>query len=167
MIGAMLPMMFSCEKKQEEQVLGPAALAIQGAGEEIQKYTVDDRLTSVTVDLQVEAKDITGSVLSVGLKVDLSLVDSYNEANSSDYLPLPVDAFEMSASSVILPQYNTVSSTIQLTVDGNKIAENGIYLLPVTFDKVEGEGNTNREEFSGRSACQGIHDIFCTSILSG
>ena len=142
MIGAMLPMMFSCEKKQEEQVLGPAALAIQGAGEEIQKYTVDDRLTSVTVDLQVEAEEITGSVLSVGLKVDLSLVDSYNEANSSDYLPLPVDAFEMSASSVILPQYNTVSSTIQLTVDGNKIAENGIYLLPVTFDKVEGEGNT-------------------------
>lgn len=142
MLGTMLPMMFSCGEKQEEQVLGPAALAIQGAGGEMLKYTVDDRLTSVTIDLRVEAEEITGSVLSVGLMVDLSLVDSYNDANSSDYLPLPADAFEMSASSVILPQYNTVSSTVQLTVDGNQIAENGTYLLPVTFDKVEGEENT-------------------------
>ncbi|MBO8483570.1 MAG: DUF1735 domain-containing protein [Bacteroidetes bacterium] len=142
-IATFLPFLSSCEEKQEEQQIeGPASLVIQGAADGLDTYTVTDKLPNVTVDLRAEATEISGNVLSISFKVDLALVEAYNAANSTEYLAMPAEAFNMTSQTVILPRYNEVSSTAQISVDGNKIPENGQYLLPVTFDKVEGEEGT-------------------------
>lgn len=146
MFGAMIPLMFACEEKQEEQVVGPASLAIQGAGAEAVNYTLTDQSPSVTVSVRAEAARISGNVLSIGFKVDLSMVEAYNQAHGTDYQSLPAEAFEMTVPSVILPRYNTVSSTSELRVNGPDIPENGTYVLPVTFDSIEGEENFTIEE---------------------
>lgn len=146
-MGVMLPVLFSCSENNDgQQTSGPATLAIQGTGENPESFTLTNVLTSTTIGIKVEATEITGNMLSVSLKVDLALVDAYNTENSTDYLPLPVEAFEWTKSSVIFPQYNTVSSTAELLVDASKIAENGEYLLPVTIEKIDGEDGTLVEE---------------------
>ena len=145
MAGAILPLLFSCNKGNEENSGidgGPAVIAIQGAGDGLMECELTDTKTSTTIDLRIEATTATPNMLSIGLKVDLTLVGAYNEANETDYEALPADAFDLKSSSVILPQYNKVSSTGQITIDGAYIPGNGDYLLPVAIDKIEGEDNT-------------------------
>ena len=106
-IATFLPFLSSCEEKQEEQQIeGPASLVIQGAADGLDTYTVTDKLPNVTVDLRAEATEISGNVLSISFKVDLSLVEAYNAANSTEYLAMPAEAFNMTSQTVILPRYN-------------------------------------------------------------
>ena len=68
-MGVMLPVLFSCSENNDgQQTSGPATLAIQGAGENPESFTLTNVLTSTTIGIKVEATEITGNMLSVSLK---------------------------------------------------------------------------------------------------
>ena len=133
-----IPVLFSCSDRNGQEPAGPAVLAMQNAGE-VPVVTLTDIMPSSRLEVRVEAARITENVLNVSLRADISLVPDYNEANGTDYQALPTDAFELTKPTVLLPRYNTVSSTAEITVTGNDIPENGTYLLPVVIDRIEKE----------------------------
>ena len=140
-----IPVLFSCSDRNGQEPAGPAVLAMQNAGE-VPVVTLTDIMPSSRLEVRVEAARITENVLNVSLRADISLVPDYNEANGTDYQALPTDAFELTKPTVLLPRYNTVSSTAEITVTGNDIPENGTYLLPVVIDRIEGEEGASVEE---------------------
>lgn len=142
---SVIPVLLSCSDRNGQEPAGPAVLAMQNAGE-VPVVTLTDIMPSSRLEVRVEAARITENVLNVSLRADISLVPDYNEANGTDYQALPTDAFELTKPTVLLPRYNTVSSTAEITVTGNDIPENGTYLLPVVIDRIEGEEGAGVEE---------------------
>lgn len=117
-----------------------AVLYIQNATDNPQMIELLEPQT-LTVDLRACASTVSGSTLNISFKIDPAYVDVYNEAHGTDYKILPPEAYDMSASGVILPRYNEVSSTSVITLKSEGMGEDGPYILPVVFGQIKGSDN--------------------------
>lgn len=115
-----------------------AVLYIQNAGEESEMIELLEPQT-YNVDMRVCASTVPGSLLNVSFEVAPSFVDAYNEAHGTGYGMLPGEAYDMTASEVMLPKYNQVSSTASITLKSEGMDEEGPYILPVVIGDVKGD----------------------------
>ena len=116
---------------------GPAVLAIQNAGAEPLQISLLEPKTQ-TIDIRAVARSVSAENLTVTFKVDRTLVDAYNKAHDTSYELVPAEAYEFSKKEVILPRYNEVSSTAQVTLSSEKMPDGEQYLLPITIDRIKG-----------------------------
>ena len=89
--------------------------------------------------VKAEAAAISDGVLTLSVHADLSKVAAYNREHGTSFEPVPGDAYELSSHQLLLPRYNTVSSTLQLTLRSQSRPEDGATcLLPLCIDQIEG-----------------------------
>lgn len=117
---------------------GPAVLAIQNAGSEPMVVSLLEP-KSQTVDIRAVAHAVSAENLSVSFKVDRTLVEAYNQAHGTAYKIVPAEAYEFTKTEVILPRYNDVSSTAQVTLLSERMPDPEPYLLPVVIDQIKGD----------------------------
>ena len=117
---------------------GPAVLAIQNAGAEPLQISLLEPKTQ-TIDIRAVARSVSAENLTVTFKVDRTLVDAYNKAHDTSYELVPAEAYEFSKKEVILPRYNEVSSTAQVTLNSEKMPDGEQYLLPITIEQIKGD----------------------------
>lgn len=132
----------SCEEKQQvTQLTEPARLAMQNAGGEPESIELYDSGTTstATAEFRVVAEIISGNTINVTFRADPTKVDEYNEENGTDYEMAPAECYDLSAANVMLPRYNTVSSTAKVTVSTDGIPDAQTYLLPIVIDTIEGD----------------------------
>lgn len=144
LFACMTFMPLSCEQKLETPELPvPAVLAMQDSDAEPKRIELYDSGTTSTasVEFRVVAEAISGSTLNVTFKSDASKVDAFNQANGTDYMMAPAECFDLTEAKVMLPRYNTVSSTARVSVSTNGIPDSQTYILPITIARIEGDEN--------------------------
>ena len=142
-------MLLSCEEKQQvTQLTEPARIAMQDAGGEPKSIELYDSGTTstATAEFRVVAELISGNTINVTFKADPTKVDEYNAENGTDYEMAPAECYDLSAATVMLPRYNTVSSTAKVTVSTDGIPDAQTYLLPIVIDRIEGDDAARIDE---------------------
>ena len=137
--AALLVALAGCKDDDKGSGLnGPAILSIQNAGTEPFEVTLLEP-KSQTIDIRAVAQSISAENVIVTFKVDRTLVEAYNKAHGTSYEIVPAEAYEFSKKEVILPRYNEVSSTAQVTLSSEKMPDANPYLLPITIDEIKGD----------------------------
>ena len=92
------------------------------------------------VSLNVKAREEIGGAtnLTFNLKVDPSLVEAYNSANGTDYLPVPAEAYSFEKPSVIVMRYGLNSTTTKVTLVAKGIEAGKTYVLPISIEDATG-----------------------------
>lgn len=94
--------------------------------------------------INVTASAIADEMLSLTVAVDPSRVAAFNKAHGTSLDAVPGDAFELSSSTLMLPRYNKVSTTMQLTLKSSAMPEDGtLRVLALSITKIEGKDNIN------------------------
>ncbi|MDR1102723.1 MAG: DUF1735 domain-containing protein [Tannerella sp.] len=84
--------------------------------------------------------------ISAVIEADLSLVDAFNAANRTGYLPLPAETYQLDRSTLQIDNGKNISDMAQLTIRMNIINLSNDYLLPVTVKSVSGGSLPLNEE---------------------
>ena len=92
-----------------------------------------------TLSIRAEAEQISGSYITVVFKTDPELVETYNAAHGTSYKLCPSEAYEFSTTEVMLPRYNTLSSTMKVELFSERMPDEEPYLLPITIDSIKGD----------------------------
>lgn len=139
-ICALALSLISCEKEYDyrkvTKIDAPAEvyLNIEGADEVISLMA--PKTSSLTITLK--ANSIADEFLSCTIAADFSKVAEYNNNHGTSYPAVPAEAYEISASKLLLPRYNTTSSTSQLVLKSSYMPEDGaVYVLPISINKIE------------------------------
>ena len=92
------------------------------------------------VSINVKAREEIGGAtnLTFNLKVDPSLVEAYNSANGTDYLPVPAEAYSFEKPSVIVMRYGLNSTTTKVTLVAKGIEAGKTYVLPISIEDATG-----------------------------
>lgn len=94
--------------------------------------------------INVTASAIADEMLSLTVAADPSRVAAFNKAHGTSLDAVPGDAFELSSSTLMLPRYNKVSTTMQLTLKSSAMPEDGtLRVLALSITKIEGKDNIN------------------------
>ena len=126
-------------KDDEGLTLGqPALLSIQDATADAEVITVESPKKQ-TLDIRVEAEQISGNYITVVFKTAPELVGTYNAAQGTSYKLCPSEAYEFSTTEVMLPRYNTLSSTMKVELFSERMPDEEPYLLPITIDSIKGD----------------------------
>ena len=126
-------------KDDEGPTLGqPALLSIQDATADAEVITVESPKKQ-TLDIRVEAEQISGNYITVVFKTAPELVGTYNAAHGTSYKLCPSEAYEFSTTEVMLPRYNTLSSTMKVELFSERMPDEEPYLLPITIDSIKGD----------------------------
>lgn len=99
------------------------------------------------VNLNVKTRELTGGEanLTFTLKVDMEKVATYNAENQTEYVAMPTEAYTLNKAEIMVPRFNTGSTTVKVTVKAKGIEAGKIYILPVSIDTVKG-GNYKLDE---------------------
>lgn len=116
----------------------PALLSIQDATADAEVITVESPKKQ-TLDIRVEAEQISGNYITVVFKTAPELVGTYNAAHGTSYKLCPSEAYEFSTPEVMLPRYNTLSSTMKVELFSERMPDEEPYLLPITIDSIKGD----------------------------
>lgn len=139
MSGALL---VACESEPETpQLDSPAIIAMQDAGKEPQKVELYDSGTDSesSVQFRVVAESISAYTLDITFKADPSKVEEFNAKNGTEYVMAPGASYDLSDAKVMLPRYNTVSSTARVSISTKGIPDSKEYILPIVIDEVSGD----------------------------
>ena len=95
---------------------------------------------SKSYTLTARASALADELLTITIKADPQKVHDYNNAHGTSFEIVPAEACQFSTDQLLLPRYNTVSSTSQLTLKSEKMPEDGlVHILPVTISKIVGD----------------------------
>ena len=99
------------------------------------------------VNLNVKTRELTGGEanLTFTLKVDMEKVAAYNAENETEYVAMPTEAYSLNKTEIMVPRFNTGSTTVKVTVKAKGLEEGKIYILPISIDTVTG-GNYKLDE---------------------
>lgn len=99
------------------------------------------------VNLNVKTRELTGGEanLTFTLKVDMEKVETYNAENQTEYVAMPTEAYTLNKAEIMVPRFNTGSTTVKVTVKAKGLEAGKIYILPVSIDSVKG-GNYKLDE---------------------
>lgn len=137
--AALLVALVGCKDDDGPVVKEAAVLGIQNA------YSTDAQVISLespkkqTVNIRVAAEQISGNYVTVVLKTAPELVDVYNKAHGTSYKLCPSDAYTFSTDEVMLPRYNTLSTTIKVELQSLRMPNEEAYLLPIAIDSIKGD----------------------------
>lgn len=137
-----------CKDDDGPVLTQPAILGIQDATSEAQVISVESPKKQ-TVNIRIAAEQISGHYVTVTLKAAPELVASYNQAHGTSYALCPSEAYEFSASEVMLPRYNTVSSTLEVELLSERMPDENPYLLPIAIDSIKGDPRATVSATSG------------------
>lgn len=76
--------------------------------------------------------------IEANIEADMSLVDAYNTANSTYYLPLPAGTYSFNETTANIPDGKNSSEPLKLTIKTGDINLSYDYLLPVAVKSVTG-----------------------------
>ena len=128
-----------CKDDENPAALGePALLSIQNAAADAEVITVESPKKQ-TLSIRAEAEQISGSYITVVFKTDPELVETYNAAHGTSYKLCPSEAYAFSTTEVMLPRYNTVSSTMKVELFSERMPDEEPYLLPIAIDSIKGD----------------------------
>lgn len=128
-----------CKDDENPAALGePALLSIQNAAADTEVITVESPKKQ-TLSIRAEAEQISGSYITVVFKTDPELVETYNAAHGTSYKLCPSEAYAFSTTEVMLPRYNTVSSTMKVELFSERMPDEEPYLLPIAIDSIKGD----------------------------
>ena len=120
-----------CKDDENPAALGePALLSIQNAAADAEVITVESPKKQ-TLSIRAEAEQISGSYITVVFKTAPELVETYNAAHGTSYKLCPSEAYAFSTTEVMLPRYNTVSSTMKVELFSERMPDEEPYLLPI------------------------------------
>lgn len=137
--ATLLVALAGCKDDDGPVVKEAAILGIQNA------YSTDAQVISLespkkqTVNIRVTAEQISGNYVTVVLKTAPKLVDVYNKAHGTSYKLCPSEAYTFSTDEVMLPRYNTLSSTIKVELQSQRMPDEEAYLLPIAIDSIKGD----------------------------
>lgn len=137
--AVLLVAMTGCKDDDGPVVKEAAVLGIQNA------YSTDAQVISLespkkqTVNIRVAAEQISGNYVTVVLRTAPELVDVYNTTHGTSYKLCPSDAYAFSTDEVMLPRYNTLSSTIKVELQSSRMPDEEAYLLPIAIDSIKGD----------------------------
>lgn len=104
------------------------------------KFAVEEANASYPVT--VSSTGIVGSDVTVDIKIDNSLVESYNAANKTSYYSLPESVLKLEKNQVVIKAGSAASEAANLVVTSTDAFEDGkIYMIPVTITGVKGTSN--------------------------
>lgn len=140
LMGVMAIFLISCEGKYEyrevTRIDAPAEVRLNIEGVDDVVSLMAPKTKSLTITLNADS--IADEYLSCELSADFSKVAEYNKSHGTSYEAVPAEAFELSTSELILPRYNTISSTSQLLLKSANMPEDGsIHILPISINKIE------------------------------
>lgn len=121
--ATLLVALAGCKDDDGPVVKEAAILGIQNA------YSTDAQVISLespkkqTVNIRVTAEQISGNYVTVVLKTAPKLVDVYNKAHGTSYKLCPSEAYTFSTDEVMLPRYNTLSSTIKVELQSQRMPD--------------------------------------------
>ena len=131
---------YDYEKK--ERISTPAELSLNVLNLEDTVALMSPKTKSYTIN--VSASAIADEMLSLTVAADPSRVAAFNKAHGTSLDAVPGDAFELSSSTLMLPRYNKVSTTMQLTLKSAAMPEDGtLRVLALSITKIEGKDNIN------------------------
>ena len=92
------------------------------------------------VNLNVKTVEPTGGEanLTFTLKVDMEKVAAYNAENGTEYVAMPTEAYTLNKTEIMVPRFNTGSTTVKVTVKAKGIEAGKVYILPISIDSVTG-----------------------------
>lgn len=143
MSGAFL---VACESEPgTPQLDEPAVLAMQDAGKEPKKVELYDSgtVSEASVQFRVVAESISAYTLDITFRADPSKVEEFNSKNGTDYVMAPGESYDLSDARVMLPRYNTVSSTASVAISTRGIPDSREYLLPIVIGEVSGDAGVS------------------------
>lgn len=147
-IVALLASLFavSCSEEydyeKKERISTPAELSLNVLNLEDTVALMSPKTKSYAIN--VTASAIADEMLSLTVAVDPSRVAAFNKAHGTSLDAVPGDAFELSSSTLMLPRYNKVSTTMQLTLKSSAMPEDGtLRVLALSITKIEGKDNIN------------------------
>lgn len=134
----------SCDQEydyeKKERISEPAVLSLNVQNLEDTVALMSPKTKSYTVN--VTASSIADEMLSLTVAADPSRVAAFNKEHGTSLEAVPGDAFELSSNTLMLPRYNTVSTTAQLTLKSSAMPEDGsLQVLALSITKVEGKDN--------------------------
>ena len=121
--AALLVALVGCKDDDGPVVKEAAVLGIQNA------YSTDAQVISLespkkqTVNIRVAAEQISGNYITVVFKTAPELVGTYNAAHGTSYKLCPSEAYEFSTTEVMLPRYNTLSSTMKVELFSERMPD--------------------------------------------
>ena len=127
-----------CKDDEGPALKQPALLSIQNAAADAEVITVESPKKQ-TLSIRAEAEQISGSYITVVFKTDPELVETYNAAHGTSYKLCPSEAYAFSTTEVMLPRYNTVSSTMKVELFSERMPDEEPYLLPIAIDSIKGD----------------------------
>ncbi len=128
--------------QKKERISAPAVLSLNVQNVEDTVALMSPKTKSYTVN--VTASSIADEMLSLTVAADPSRVAAFNKEHGTSLDAVPGDAFELSSSTLMLPRYNTVSTTVQLTLKSSAMPEDGsLRVLALSVTKIEGKDNIN------------------------
>jgi archaellum component FlaF (FlaF/FlaG flagellin family) len=85
--------------------------------------------------------------ISAVIEADYLLVDAFNEAHNTAYLPLPAETYALDKTTIRIVNGENTSDAAKLTIRMSVInLINDVYLLPVTIKSVSGSLSLNEEQ---------------------
>ena len=135
---ALLVATAGCKDDEGPALKQPALLSIQDAAADAEVITVESPKKQ-TLSIRAEAEQISGNYITVVFKIDPELVETYNAAHGTSYKLCPSEAYAFSTTEVMLPRYNTVSSTMKVELFSERMPDEEPYLLPIAIDSIKGD----------------------------
>lgn len=127
---------YDYEKK--ERIASPTVVSLNVQNVEDTVALMSPKTKTYTVN--VTASSIADEMLSLTIAADPSRVSAFNKAHGTFFDAVPGDAFELSSGTLMLPRYNTTSTTAQLTLKSSAMPEDGsVKVLALSITKIEGK----------------------------
>lgn len=102
------------------------------------KYSLEE---PTKIGLSVRASTKVDAIVKVGVKVNTDLIDKYNEANGTNYKPLPADSYSFDVNTAVIEQNQYASQPFYLDVKSiDSFKDEDIYCLPVEITNVQEGG---------------------------
>lgn len=143
MAALLLP---SCSDNYEEKFekINETAVLNVNVGDASDTLVLIEPMTA-NILVRVEATRVSDSPLTLTLGVDPSKVDEYNAAHGTNYTIVPGNAYQISDGVCILPRYNTLSSTLNLTLSSANVSDEKTHIMPIVISKVDGSDNVKAD----------------------
>jgi hypothetical protein len=101
-------------------------------------------LADTTFKFGVSSDQKTEGLVEATVEADLSLVNSYNTANQTSYLPMVEGSYVLNGDKLTIPDGASKSDSLLLTINPNgKLEREKSYLLPVKIKNLSGNGTVN------------------------
>lgn len=98
-------------------------------------------ISSIKGELAVQCTDKMQSSVTANVGFDMSLVGGYNDANGTDYQPLPEGVAQLSKNSLTIKAGEMVSDTVKIEIPESAysmLQPDVTYLLPVRLTDIQG-----------------------------